>query len=71
MKAYLVVAHTDEGLARRPIRAFAALGEDHHEAVSLVRHHNPEAQIDIDAVLHLREETAARLRLSPGEVWQL
>ena len=71
MKGYVVVAQTDEGSTRRPLRAFAVLGADHHEAVSLVRHHDPEAQIDIDAVLHLTEETAARMRLQPGEIWPL
>ena len=71
MKGYVVVAQTDEGTAKRPLRAFAVLGSDHHEAVDLVRHHDPDAHVDVDAVLHLSDETAARLQLQPGEIWRL
>jgi hypothetical protein len=71
MKGYIVVTHIEADGARKPLRAFAVLGEDHHEAVLRVRQMDAEGLIDVEAVLHLSEATATRLQLVPDEVWQL
>jgi len=71
MKGYIVITHIDEERGRKPLRAFAVLGEDHHDAVARVRHLDLGGDIDVDAVLHLREETANRLNLAPDEIWHL
>lgn len=71
MKGYIVITHIEASSGRKPLRAFAVLGEDHRDAMVQVRHADAEGEIDIDAVLHLRDETAVRLQLAAGEVWQL
>ena len=71
MKGYVVYVHVTEEGGRKPLRAFALHAEDHHEAIERVRSLQMDGDVDIDAVMHLREETADRLRLAPGEVWQL
>jgi hypothetical protein len=71
MKSYIVITHTDTGAGRKPLQAFAVIGADHHEAVSRVRHGGAPGEIDVDAVLHLSDETAARLELGADEIWPL
>ena len=71
MKGYIVMTHIEADGGKKPLRAFALLGEDHHEAVQRVRQVHAEGEIDVEAVIHLRDETAARLQLADDEIWQL
>jgi hypothetical protein len=71
MRGYVVMTHVTEETGRKPLRAFALLAEDHHQAVERVRHVEAEGEVDVDAVWRLRSETAERLQLAPGDIWQL
>ena len=71
MKGYIVLTHIGEGSVRKPLRAFVLLAQNHQEAVERVRQVDSQGAIDVEAVLHLRAETAERLKLGTTDVWQL